>query len=291
MTNGSVLDTARADLLLLLAALIWGVAFYFQKTAMSQIGPLLFLGLRSVVAVLALAPFAIQEQRKLRLRSSNVVPIAVLGGLFFFLAGALQQIGIVTSTVINTGLLTALYVVVTPFVFWVVERQRPPTFIWIAVALAFLGVWGLSGGSFGNLSNGDVLVAVAAVIWGIHTVVTGRSGRLAQPLTYTLIQFVVVAAISLSVALVFESISVDAIVAVADSILYVGLLSSALTFGIMAIALQTISAPRASILLSSEVLFSAAAGYVLLGERLPAVGWIGAALILAAILFVRIRGR
>jgi drug/metabolite transporter (DMT)-like permease len=275
--------------LVVLAALIWGLAFYFQKTAMLHIGPLLFLALRSVVAAVVLLPFALREQRMPRPTSASVLPIAALGGLVFLLAGVLQQSGIVTATVINTGLLTSLYVVATPFAFWAIERRRPPAFIWIAVALAFLGVWGLSGGGFGNLSGGDALVALAAVVWGIHIVVTGKSGRLAQPLTYTFAQFVVVAALSLVLALAFEPVAWSAIVAAADSILYVGLVSSALAYGIMAIALQHIPAPRASILLSLEVLVSAAAGYVLLGERLPPLGWAGAILILAAVIFVRLR--
>lgn len=257
---------------------------------MSHIGPLLFLGLRGMVGALALLPFALREQRKPRPASANVGPIAVLGGLVFFLAGSVQQFGIVTATVINTGLLTALYVVATPFAFWVIERRSPPASIWFSVGLAFLGVWGLSGGSFGSLSGGDGLVALAATIWGVHIVVTGKSGKMAQPLTYTFIQFVVVAALSLSLAIVFEPISLQAIIDASDSILYVGLLSSAVTFGIMAIALQHIPAPRASIMLSVEVLFSAATGYVLLGERLQPVGWAGATMILAAILLVRVRG-
>lgn len=282
-------DRTRADLLVLLAALIWGVAFYFQKTAMLHIGPLLFLGLRSVVAAVALFPFVLREQRKPRPAPGSVLPIALLGGLVFFVAGSIQQFGLVTATVINTGLLTTLYVVATPFAFWAIERRSPSAIVWISVGLAFLGIWALSGGSFSDLSNGDVLVAFAALIWGIHLVITGKSGKLAQPLTYTCVQFVVVAGVSLSLAVSFEHISVQAIVGAADSILYVGLLSSALTFGIMSIALQHISAPRASILLSVEVVFSATAGYVLLGERLAPLGWVGALLILAAVLLVRVR--
>jgi drug/metabolite transporter (DMT)-like permease len=282
-------EHSRGDILVLLAALIWGLAFYFQKTAMLHIGPLLFLALRSVVAATALLPFALREQRTPRAATASVLPIAALGGLIFLLAGALQQYGLVTATVVNTGVLTALYVVATPFAFWAIERKRPPAFIWIAVALAFLGVWGLSGGAFGNLAGGDAFVALAAVVWGIHIVVTGKSGRLAQPLTYTFAQFVVVAALSLVLAVVFEPISWSAIIDAADSILYVGLLSSALAYGVMAIALQHIPAPRASVLLSVEVVVSAAAGYALLGERLPPRGWFGAALIFAAVVLVRLR--
>lgn len=283
-------DETRGDLLVLLAALIWGVAFYFQKTAMFHIGPLLFLALRSVIAVIALLPFALVEQRRSSQETASIVPFAMLGGLVFFLAGSIQQFGIVTATVINAGLLTALYVVATPFAFWAVRRTAPPSNIWLSVGLAFVGIWCLNGGSVGDFSTGDMLIAGAALLWGVHIVVTGEAGRLAQPLTYTCIQFAVVAVASVSLAVSFEPIALDAIFDAAESILYVGLLSSAFTYGMMAIALRHIPAPRASVLLSFETVFSATAGYVLLGERLTPMGWAGASLILAAVFVVRIRG-
>jgi drug/metabolite transporter (DMT)-like permease len=68
------------------------------------------------------------------------------------------------------------------------------------------------------------------------------------------------------------------------SIVYVGLLSTAFTFALMALALKHMPAPRASVLLSTETLFAAAAGYILLGERLSLIGWVGAILILMAVL-------
>lgn len=287
----SPINTRQADLLILLAAAIWGIAFYFQKTAMTHIGPLLFLGLRTLIAVLALLPFALREQRKRQETAPSVAGMAAIGGLIFFLAAAIQQYGIVTTTVINTGFLTALYVIATPFAYWAIERQRPTQAVWLSATLAFFGVWGLSGGSLTALSTGDMLVALGAVFWGLHMVVVGKSGRLAQPLTFTCLQFGLVACIALALALTLEPINMPAIVAAADSILYVGLLSSALTFGVMAIALQHVPAPRASIVLSTEVLFSAAAGYLLLGERLTLVGWTGGLAIIAAILVVRLRDK
>ena len=282
-------NTIRGEYLILLAAAVWGVAFYFQKTAMLHIGPLLFLGLRTGIAAFAMLPFAIREQRAAGPSVPKVLPIAALGGLLFFSAGAVQQFGIVTATVINTGLLTALYVVVAPFAFWLIERQSPSPTVWISVAIAFLGVWGLGGGSLGAFSQGDLLVALSAIGWGTQIVITGRAGRLARPATYTCLQFSFVAVLALGLAGVLEPISLQAIVDAADSILYVGFLSTALTFGIMAVALQHVPAPRASIILSTEVLFSSAAGYFLLGERLDLLGWLGAVLILVAVLTVRLR--
>ena len=189
----------RGDLLILLAAAIWGIAFYFQKTAMTHIGPLLFLGLRTLIGALALLPFALREQRlrATSLSQPGLVQIAMLGGLVFFLAASIQQYGIVTATVINTGFLTALYVIATPFAFWAIERQAPSALVWIAAGLALLGVWGLSGGSLSTLSQGDSLVALAALFWGLHMVIVGKSGSFAQPLTFTCLQFALVALLAL----------------------------------------------------------------------------------------------
>ncbi|NND90832.1 MAG: EamA family transporter [Granulosicoccus sp.] len=296
----------RGDLFILLAAFIWGVAFYFQKIAMLQIGPLLFLGMRGTVAAAALLPFVMAEQgwcRGLAVFRDEptavsrhepdlgggryVVAYGMFAGLVFFVAAAVQQTGIVTATVTNTGFLTALYVVVTPLLFWMVRRQRPGIRIWLAVILASTGVWGLSGGSLSALNTGDILVACSSIFWACLIIISGEASRHAQPMSYTFVQFVVVAVLGLTAALLLESIDTSRLLAAAIPILYVGVLSSALTFGLMAIALQHVPAPRASILLSMETVFAAMAGFLLLGERLSLISWVGAALILLAVYIVK----
>ncbi len=281
----------RGDLLVLAAASIWGVAFYFQKAAMLHVEPLLFIGLRGAVAAATLLPFAIHEQRASQTDLKHVAPVALLAGALFFIAGIVQQYGIVTASVINTGFLTALYVVVTPLAFWAVKRQAPKGHIWGTALVAFIGVWCLGGGALEGLSTGDLLVASSAIVWALMIVVSGEAAQHNRPLTYTCIQFATVAAISLPLAVVFEPVAWPAIQSAGTAILYVGVLSSALTFAMMATALRYISAPRASILLSSEVLFSAAAGYWLLDERLAPIGWLGGALILGAVVSLRLFDR
>ncbi len=273
-----------ADALVLLAALIWGVAFYYQKVAMDHVGPLTFLGLRAIIAAIALAPFALREKRG----AASVVPAALLGGCFFFVAAAIQQIGIVEATVTNTGFLTALYVVATPFIAWAFWRKSPGITIWIGAGLAFIGTWALSGGSFAAFSRGDWLIAASAFFWSCFIVTTGWSAKFATPLTYMCVQFSLVAALSTVSAFTFETVSPADIRAGIVPILYVGLLSSALTFGILAVALRHVPPARAAILLSLETVFSAIAGAVMLGERLQPIAWFGATLMLAAIVVVQL---
>jgi drug/metabolite transporter (DMT)-like permease len=278
----------HADLLLVLAAVVWGVAFVFQKTAMDHIGPLLFVAARSTVAALALTPLALREAR----RASDQFPrglmsIAPLGGAVFFLGAAIQQAGIVTATATNAGFLTALYVVITPLLVWIVMRRAPAWVVWPAVVMSFAGVWLLGGGTLDSFARGDLLVAISAFFWAAHVVVVAQAARYARPVTFSAIQFAVVAVLGLTGAILFEPISLSALAAAWREIAYVGLLSSALTFTLLAIAMKHTPPTEAAIIVSSETLFAALAGYLLLGERLSLIGWCGAGLILMAVLLVQ----
>src|SRR6185295_15527331 len=107
----------QADILLLFTALIWGVAFLFQKSATAHVGPLTFLALRGLIAFLALAPLALREGRRAPSPArADFYLTSVAGGMAFLVAGWLQQAGLETATVTNTGFLTALYVVITPLI-------------------------------------------------------------------------------------------------------------------------------------------------------------------------------
>jgi drug/metabolite transporter (DMT)-like permease len=287
-----------ADLLLLFAAAIWGLAFYFQKSAMSEIGPFLFIASRAALASLALAPIAFIELRR-RSRESKgpaidlpgLVKLGITGGIVFFAGAALQQVGLKTATVTNAGFLTGLYVVITPFLIWLIARQAPSAVVWTAVGLAFTGTWALGGGTVSGFSQGDILIAICAIFWSMHIVVTGRSPRFGAPIAFTFFQFVTVGSIAAVAALLTEPISGAALMRASGAILYVGLLSSALTFGLLAIAMKHTPPAEAAVLVSMETLFAAIAGALLLGERLPAIGWFGAGLLFMATLIVQLAPR
>src|SRR5262245_65824207 len=101
----------QADILLLFTALIWGVAFLFQKSATAHVGPLTFLALRGLIAFLALAPLALREGRRAASPArADFYLTSVAGGAAFLIAGWLQQAGLETASVTHPGLLTALHV-------------------------------------------------------------------------------------------------------------------------------------------------------------------------------------
>jgi len=272
----------KADFLVIAAALIWGFGYLAQKTAMSDVGPLTFVACRSSIAALVLLPFALREG------GPRPWGWMLAGGVVFALAVTIQQIGIVTASMTNTAFLSALYIVVAPLMALVLLRRRSGVQVWLGAALALAGAYGLSGGQLDSFVSGDWLVMASSLGWAGYMLVTEGAGRAARPLSYTAGVFGVVAVLVWPLAVTIEAPDLMALRPALPEIVFVGIMSSAVTFGLMAIAMRHIPAPRVAVLLSAEALFAALIAAAVLGERLDLLGWLGAGLILAAVLVVQL---
>ncbi len=279
----------HADLLLLACAAVWGFAFLFQKSAMAHVGPLLFVAARGLVAALVLAPLVVIEHRRSEAPlDRRMATLSLLAGGVFLVAAFLQQSGIKTASVTNTGFLTALYVVATPFISFALMGRAIAPAVWGAVALSFAGTWLLGGGTLGGFGRGDLLVAVSALFWALHLVLAGLAAPLRRPVLFTALQFLVVGVIAFSGALLWEPVSIAGLRAAGVDILYVAVLSGALTFTIFTAALRATSPTEAAIIISTDTVFAAFGAWLFLGERLSFIGALGAVAILAAILIVQL---
>ena len=284
------MSRTNANLILLLAGALWGMGFVAQSTAMQEIGPFLFVGLRFAVATLAMLPFALREHFRAPAPLSRRHWRAFVAiGLFLFAGMAAQQIGLMTTTVTNSGFLTGTYVIMVPFLSVMIYRQWPHPAVWPGVALTIAGIWLLSGGRIGALTTGDWLTLFCALCWAFQVLFISRfaadSGR---PVTLAVAQFAVCGGIALAAALALEPIEPAAIGAALPEILYAGIFSGGIAFTLQVIGQRYTTAPQAAIFLSTEAVFAALFGAILLGDRLPPAGLAGCALILAAILVVEL---
>ena len=280
----------QANLLLLLAGAIWGAGFIAQSTAMETLGPLWFIGLRFAVATLFALPFALFERARAPhpLSASDKAGFLLTGGALF-IGSVLQQVGLLTTTVTNSGFLTGLYVVFTPILTVLFLRRRPHWVIWPAALTACLGIFLLSGGTLTALTLGDMLTVASAVLWSVQMICVGVfSGRSGRPIALSLVQFAVCATLGCLAGALFEPVSLDAIRSALPEILYAGLFSSGVAFICQNIAQRYTTAPQAAIFLSSEALFAALFGVALLGETITPAGYAGCAIIFVAILAVEL---
>lgn len=283
----------HANLVLTVVALIWGSAFVAQNQAMAHIGPLLFTGVRFLVGSLVVLPLAVLEWRRLgregrpltRLDGAHIVG---LGGLMM-LGAVMQQIGIQTTSVTNAGFLTAVYVPLVPVLAWLLLRHVAHWSVWPAAGGCLVGAFLLSGAHELRIGLGDLWVLGSAVPWAVHVLMVGRwADRMGAPFLVASGQFAVCGVLSLIAAPFLEPLRWEGVIAAAGPIAYTGVLSVGVAFTAQVVAQRYAHAADAAIILSSETLFAAAFGYLLLGERLDATGLLGCGLMLACILLVQL---
>lgn len=282
-----------ANMLLLLAGAIWGIGFVAQKTAMDNLGPFSFIALRFLIASIVLLPFALKECRQPKQPLPDFLPHHALQfvaiGLCLFAGIATQQVGLMTIAVTNSGFLTGLYVVITPFLAVLLFRQWPHPIVWPAALIAMTGIFFLSGGNLSQLQRGDILTVFSASFWALQLILIGRFvGQTNRPLTLSLVQFSVTCLLAAVVAFLIESISVAGIKAAAFEVLYSGIFATGVAFSLQVIGQRYTTAPQAAIFLSSESLFAALFAAIQLDERIGWVGLLGCALIFVAILLVEL---
>lgn len=280
-----------AVLLLVICTALWGFAFVMQKGAMQHMGPLTFSGVRYFLGALLVTPLAIAEYRRQRskigaLTRNQWIRIGILSLAFFF-GVWLQQQALLTATVTNAGFLTSLYVIFTPLVTYLLVRARPHPIIYLGAPIALFGIYLLTGARLDNFTLGDAELVVCAVFWAIQVSMLGALVKqTGMPITVSVINFYAIALFAGLGAFALETPSLAGISGGWIEILYSGVFSTAIAFSLQAVGQQYVPSSNAAIILSSESLFAALGGALFLGERLPPVGYVGAALIFGAILLV-----
>jgi drug/metabolite transporter (DMT)-like permease len=284
--------TLTSELLLLLAALIWGTTFVAQRQAMEHLGPLTFNGCRfglgglSLLAVLLLR----HKTRQSLVNRAAQKELAIAGifvGLALFAGATLQQMGMVSTTAGKGGFITGLYVVLIPLIGLFIGHRISAS-IWTGAALAVAGLYLLCITQSAKIEPGDGLVLTATLFWAIHVLLVGHFARRVDVFSLAMIQLLVCSACSFACAALTETITVSGIVAAALPILYGGILSAGVAFSIQVYCQRTCPAAPAAIIMSMETVFAALAGWVVLGEKLGTRNLIGCGLMLAGMLVVQL---
>ncbi|MEH6799850.1 MAG: DMT family transporter [Halopseudomonas sabulinigri] len=282
----------RADALMLLTAMIWGSTFVAQRLGMDHIGPFLYTGLRFLVGAIAVAPLIWLLRKPARLGTpSRVSKPMLLGslalGCVLTLGINLQQIGLMFTTVTNSGFITGLYVILVP-VFGLFIGMRTHKGTWAGALLALVGMVLLSVGPGFQVASGDWLQLVGAACWAIHVLMVGALASRYDPILVSFVQFMVCAVVSLILALIFEPIHLPMIQQALPAILYGGVLAVGVAFTLQVVAQKDAITSHAAIILSLEAVFAALAGWLILSETLSPRGLFGCALMLGGMLLAQL---
>lgn len=306
----------KGSLLLVLTAFIWGVAFVAQSAGMAYVGPFTFVFARNVLGCLTLLIFMALTGRLGSKKQAVGAAVNVeaegaegaaagkktgrwtlwIGGLCcgcaLFGASMFQQIGIQETTVGKAGFITALYIVIVPVLGLFFKKRVLPQ-AWAGVAIAVVGMYLLcmTEGSL-TIARGDLMVICCALVFSCHILIVDHFSPMVDGVKMSCIQFAVCTVLGgISMALAGEQPTIEAMQAAFLPIAYAGVMSSGVAYTLQIVGQKYVPSTIASLIMSLESVFSALAGWALLGETLSLRELLGCGLIFGAIILAQLPER
>jgi drug/metabolite transporter (DMT)-like permease len=289
----------RQSLILLLTAIIWGIAFVAQSVGMDYVEPFTFIAARNVIGVIVLLPVVYimgrqnadsndNSDKKADKNTKDLITGGICCGICLFVASSLQQFGVRYTTVGKAGFITAMYMVLVP-IFGMFMGKKTGLRVWLAVVLAAVGMYFLciSKGEF-RLQKGDLLVFLCAVGFTFHILTIDHFSPKTDGVKLSCIQFFVCAVLSAIFMLIFESPSISSMLDAWMPILYAGALSSGVAYTLQIIGQKGMNPTVASLILSLESVVSVLAGWIILHQKLSAREIFGCLMAFAAIILVQL---
>lgn len=270
-----------ADMSLLFVAIVWGGGFVAVKDALNTIAPFYIVAIRFIIATLLLC---IVFWKKIKIITKKDIKAGFIVGIFLFGGFATQTVGLQYTTPGKQAFLTATYVVIVPFLSWVINKKRPDGYSIIAAFITLIGIGMLSLENSLNIGLGDSLTLLCAVLFAAQIVAISFFTSDIDPVVLTIIQLAVCALFSTAVAVIFEPVPRGMGIQGIMSILYLGLFSTMLALIIQNVAQKYTTETHAAIILSLESLFGCLLSVILLGELFTSKMILGSIFIFIAVI-------
>jgi len=268
-----------AEIYLLGVVVIWGSTFAIIKGILDQIMPFTFLACRFFLAAFILC---VIFWKRLKNIDQIILRRGFLIGIFLFLGYTFQTVGLKYTTATKAGFITGLSVVLVPFISYFFIKEKVYRNSVIGVIFAVIGLWFLNyNGSF-NFNFGDFLVLLCAMSFAMHIISVGLYAKKMDYVLLVIVQLATVFILSLLMALFFEipEIHLSYPYNVWWGIVLTGIFATALAFYMQNRFQRYSTATKTAIIFSGEPIFAAIFAYLLLGEKVGLIAWIGGLLII-----------
>ncbi len=289
----------REVILPLITAFIWGTAFVAQKNGGNMLGALSFNWIRMMVAAVGLLilviirekrnPIAYESEEDRKKEKKQLWSGGLVVGTILAIASSLQQYGVNVTTAAKAGFINSLYIVIVPLLGLFLGRKVKPK-VWCAVAVSILGLYFLNFTSEGvpSFNSGDLCILACSFVLSLHILTIDHYTNFVDELKLSCIQFFVAAVEVMVIGLIYENLTLQAVIDCLPYILYTGIVSNGIGYTLQILAQKEGDPTVVSILLSLEAFFAVLSGALILHETVSIREAIGCMLMFCAVILVNL---
>lgn len=280
-TLANMTKQTKAEAALLALTLVWGSTFVSMKIGLRDMSPVLMTSARFAVAALF---FLFFFWRKLFPFPDGAMRKGTLLGLFLFLGFIAQNVGLNYTTASKSAFITSLMVVFVPILQFMIERRPPTIGNVMGIGVAIGGLWLLTSPTGAELTFGDFLTLVCAVMFALYIVYLDVASKAMSAFQLTFLQAATCAVLGAFATVLFEDFYFRPTLSVFVSVGYLTLFATVLTTFMQTKYQKDTTPTRAAVIFTVEPVWASILAYLFLGEMLGALGVVGGALIIAGVL-------
>jgi drug/metabolite transporter (DMT)-like permease len=270
---------------LLISVIIWGWGFVFVKWMLPFMSAIEVHLLRFFLAG-SIGFIGIIYYRKY-INKKQLIS-GLFAALLLYAMLLFQTVGLDYTTVAKSGFLTATYLLFVPLILFFFEGKRFSTYFYLALVLALLGIYFLTGGNLLQFNLGDLLTIICGFFAALHMIYLEKISKdLQNGFAFNCLQCFYMGIFSVVMFPFFQKTNLGSLLKGMDFLAYggligLGLFSSILAFSFQVVAQKKIPSHIVGVLFLLESPFAALFGYLFLEEKLTMISMFGCLLILMA---------
>lgn len=276
----------KADLILLLVAILWGTTFVTSKFSLEQLSPLTLIAMRFILAFVFMMIFFRKQLKEMTFQD---IKGGFIVGLVLFIAFATQLIALNYTEPGKQAFLAATYVIFVPFLVWIITKKRPDSRSFIGAFACLIGIAFLTIKKGFGISYGDSLTLFSSIFFGLHIITTERYVKQSTPVKITIVQFGTVAVLSSVSALAFEGMPAVMSTTTLIGVLYLGIVCTGIAYFLQTFGQNYTKSTHTAIILSLEAVFGSLLSIVFMKEVFTVPMIIGCVIIFGSVLLIELK--
>ncbi len=266
---------------LVTVTIIWGGGFVASDMALESLRPFQIMAIRFLMASVLMGAASIRELKGINFKELQA---GILMGTALFVGFAFQIVGLQYTTPSKNAFLTALNVVMVPFISFILLRKKISRKSIAGAAMAIVGVGLLSLEKNMSLSMGDALTLVCAVGFAFQIFFTSEFAKKYRAVVLNFIQMLTAVLLSAICLFLFGETDFHVTPQGWLSVLYLGVVSTALCYLLQTASQKYVDETKSAIILSMESVFGTLFSILILHEQVTLRMVCGCIIILAAVI-------